>query len=57
MTRLVASALACLVVGVFLMVVIDLIWLGVPLLFAFIVTGIFAIADPGFLAAAGEDPE
>ena len=27
------------------MVVVDLIWLGVPLLFAFIVLGVFAIAD------------
>ena len=53
MTRLVAIALACLVVGVILMVVLDLIWLGVPLLFAFIVTGVFAIADPAFLA--GDD--
>ena len=31
------------------MVVVDLIWLGVPLLFAFIVLGVFAIADPAFL--------
>jgi hypothetical protein len=48
-TRLPAFALACLVLGVFLMVVVDLIWLGVPLLFAFIVAGVFAIADPEFL--------
>jgi hypothetical protein len=53
MTRLPAIALACLVLGVVLMVVLDVIWLGVILLFGFIVTGIFAIADPGFLA--GED--
>ena len=52
---MIALALACLVVGVFLMVVVDLIWLGVPLLFAFIVIGIFVVADPAFLA--GEDPE
>jgi hypothetical protein len=36
------------------MVVVDLIWLGVPLLFAFIVIGIFTIADPAFLATGGE---
>ena len=36
--------------GVLLMVVVDLIWLGVPLLFAFIVLGVFAVADPAFLA-------
>jgi hypothetical protein len=53
MTRLPAIALACLVLGVVLMVVLDVIWLGVILLFGFIITGIFAIADPGFLA--GED--
>ena len=29
------------------MVVVDLIWLGVILLFAFIVIGVFVIADPG----------
>jgi hypothetical protein len=50
MTRLPAIALACLVLGVVLMVVLDLIWLGVILLFVFIVAGVFAIADPGFLA-------
>ena len=50
MTRLPAIALTCLVLGVVLMVVLDLIWLGVILLFVFIVTGIFAIADPAFLA-------
>jgi cytochrome d ubiquinol oxidase subunit II len=50
MTRLPAIALACLVVGVVVMVVLELTWLGVILLFVFIVTGIFAIADPAFLA-------
>jgi hypothetical protein len=50
MTRLPAIALACLVLGVVLMVVVDLIWLGVILLFVFIVVGVFAIADPEFLA-------
>jgi hypothetical protein len=48
-SRLVAFALVCLVVGVVLMVVLDVIWLGVILLFAFIVAGVFAIADPAFL--------
>ena len=51
---MIRAALACLVVGILLMVVVDLIWLGVPLLFAFIVLGIFAIADPEFLATGGE---
>jgi hypothetical protein len=46
---IVRAALACLVVGILLMVVVDLIWLGVPLLFAFIVLGVFAVADPAFL--------
>ena len=55
MTRLPAIALACLVLGVVLMVVLDLIWLGVILLFVFIVAGIFAIADPAFLA--DDDPQ
>ena len=50
MTRLPLIALACLLLGVILMVVLDLIWLGVILLFVFIVAGIFAIADPAFLA-------
>jgi hypothetical protein len=50
MSRLVGFALGCLVVGVVLMVVLDVIWLGVILLFAFIVAGVFAIADPAFLA-------
>jgi hypothetical protein len=43
-------AFACLVVGILLMVVVEEIWLGVPLLFAFIVLGVFAIADPAFLS-------
>ena len=38
------------------MVVLDLIWLGVILLFVFIVAGIFAIADPEFLGRE-DDPE
>lgn len=53
MTRLPAIALTCLLLGVVLMVVLDLIWLGVILLFVFIIAGVFAIADPDFLA--GDD--
>jgi len=49
MSRLVAFALACFVLGVVLLVVLDVIWLGVILLFAFIVAGVFAIADPSWL--------
>jgi hypothetical protein len=49
-SRLVLFAVSCLVVGVILMVVLDIIWLGVPLLFAFVIAGVFAIADPAFLA-------
>jgi hypothetical protein len=55
MSRLVALAIGCLVVGVVLMVVFDVIWLGVILLFTFIVAGVFAIADPAFLAPDDED--
>ena len=47
---MIRAAFACLVVGILLMVVVELIWLGVPLLFAFIVLGVFAIADPAFLS-------
>ena len=54
MSRLVAFALACFVAGVVLMVVLDWIWLGVPLLLAFIVAGVFAVADPQEL---GRDDE
>ena len=61
MSRLVALALACLVLGVVLMVVLDVIWLGVTLLFAFIVLGVFAIADPEFLTdgqmSTGDDSD
>ena len=55
MSRLVAFALACFVVGIVLMVGLDWIWLGVPLLFAFIVAGVFAIADPESLSRDDED--
>jgi hypothetical protein len=54
MSRLVAFAIGCLVVGVILMVVLDVIWLGVILLFTFIVAGVFAIADPEFLGGEEE---
>ena len=50
MTRLIGSSLACLVLGMLLLVVLEQTLLGVVLLFAFIVTGVFAIADPAFLA-------
>jgi hypothetical protein len=49
MSRLVAFALACFVVGVLLMVAFEIVWLGMVLLFAFIIAGVFAIADPKFL--------
>ena len=49
MSRLVAFAVACFVLGLVLMVVLDILWLGVPLMFVFIVAGVFAIADPRFL--------
>jgi hypothetical protein len=53
MTRLIWSSLACLVLGMLLLVVLELTLPGVVLLFAFIITGVFAIADPAFLA--GDD--
>jgi hypothetical protein len=46
MSRLVIVALACFVLGVLLLTVLDLIAPGVILLFGFIVAGVFAIADP-----------
>jgi hypothetical protein len=52
-------AIACFVIGVLLMVVVDLIWLGVIALFAFIVIGVFAIANPQDLSSgksASEKP-
>jgi hypothetical protein len=49
MSRLVGFAVACFVLGIVLMVGLELTWLGIPLLFAFIVAGVFAIADPAFL--------
>lgn len=54
MTRLIAISLACLVLGVLFLVLLEVTWLGVAALFAFIVTGVFAIADPAFLR---DDPE
>jgi hypothetical protein len=45
---LLALTLGCFVVGVVTMVVLELA-LGVVLLFAFIVMGVFLIADPVFL--------
>ena len=55
MSRLVAFALGCFVLGIVAMVGLELTWLGIPLLFAFIVAGVFAIADPSFLGRADED--
>jgi hypothetical protein len=55
MSRLAAFALACFVLGIVLMVGLELTWLGVPLLFAFIVAGVFAIADPEFLRGHDDD--
>jgi uncharacterized membrane protein len=45
---LTAVMLGCFVVGVLVMVVLELA-IGVVLLFAFIVLGVFLIADPAFL--------
>lgn len=50
MSRLVLFALACLVLGVIFLVGLELTVLGVILLFAFVVAGVFAIADPAFLS-------
>ncbi len=52
-------AIGCFVLGVLLMVVFDVIWLGVIALFAFIVTGVFVIANPQDLSSgksASENP-
>jgi hypothetical protein len=46
MSRLVAFSLACFVGGLILMVGLELTLPGVILLFAFIISGVFAIADP-----------
>jgi hypothetical protein len=56
-----AVPIACFVVGVVLMVGFEATLtrvLGVALLFAFIVSGVFLVADPGFLAAEedADDP-
>jgi hypothetical protein len=51
--------LGCLVIGMALMLVFEH-WvtrvLGVGALFAFIVSGVFLIADPAFLVAEEDDP-
>jgi len=49
MSRLVLFSLACFVLGVLLLAALELTIPGVILLFAFIVSGVFAIADPSFL--------
>ena len=55
MSRLVAFAFGCFVIGIVVMVGLELTWLGIPLLFAFIVAGVFAIADPAFLRGHDDD--
>jgi hypothetical protein len=55
MSRLVAIAIACFGLGIVLMVGLELAWIGVPLLFVFIVAGVFAIADPAFLSDEDHD--
>jgi len=50
MSRLVVFALVCLGLGVVLLTVLELTIPGVVLLFAFIIAGVFAIADPAFLS-------
>jgi hypothetical protein len=50
MSRLVVFALVCLALGVVLLTVLELTIPGVVLLFAFIIAGVFAIADPAFLS-------
>jgi hypothetical protein len=50
MSRLVVFALVCLVLGAVLLTVLKLTIPGVVLLFAFVVAGVFAIADPAFLS-------
>ena len=57
---LLAFMLACLGAGLVLMVLFDA-WvtrgLGVVALFAFIVSGVFLIADPAFLALEDEEAD
>jgi hypothetical protein len=50
MSRLVLFALVCLVLGVLLLTLLELTIPGVILLFAFVIAGVFAIADPAFLS-------
>jgi hypothetical protein len=56
--RLVGFMLTCLGAGLLLMLLFEA-WLtrllGVAALFAFIVSGVFLIADPAFLAAEDEE--
>jgi hypothetical protein len=47
-------ALACFALGLVLMVFDLALWVGVVLLFAFIVRGVFAIADPAHLGRDGD---
>ena len=57
MSRLVLFAVTCFVLGLVLMVVLDILWLGVPLMFVFIVAGVFAIADPAYLSSGKSDSD
>ena len=50
MNRLAIFALVCLVLGVLLLTLLELTIPGVVLLFAFVIAGVFAIADPAFLS-------
>lgn len=57
--RLTAVMLGCLAVGVVLMLGFEAPLariVGVPALFAFIVAGVFLIADPAFLAQDEDEP-
>jgi hypothetical protein len=56
---LIAVMLGCLAIGLVAMLVFDNALarvIGVLALFGFIVTGVFAIADPAFLAAGDDKP-
>ena len=53
-------AFACFVLGVLVMVPFEspvTLTLGVLFLFASIITGVFAIASPGFLSGEGDEPD
>jgi hypothetical protein len=57
--RLVTAALACFAIGAGLLLVFDkavTLALGIALLLAFIVLGVFAIASPEYLAREPDEP-